>query len=236
MSFQIFKALLKKNLLILKRTYILTLIELFSPMIVILILLLTNSKFETEHNIITFEDYQKNCSAFSKNDDFCKFKGFTYRCPSYSIIALIGKNFPKEIEEKILEYDFEKKAPIPEIIYYRKLSNVIDYIKSKKYKKYKPICFGISYKKTKNKYTFKLHYFASQYIKDRSHANIPSSNIDNIDPFRVKPDFDSYYLYIRSGYLEAEKILYDYVLQKETGNSDAEINFYIIPQISRKII
>ena len=134
MSFQIFKALLKKNLLILKRTYILTFIELFSPMIVILILLITNSKFETEHNIITFEDYQKNCSAFSKKDDFCKFKGFTYRCPSYSIIALIGKNFPKEIEEKILEYDFEKKAPLPEIIYYTKLSKVNDYIKSKNIK------------------------------------------------------------------------------------------------------
>ena len=57
MSCNHFTALLKKNLLILKRTYILTIVELFSPMIVMLILLLTNSKFETEHKEITEEDY-----------------------------------------------------------------------------------------------------------------------------------------------------------------------------------
>ena len=48
MAFKNLKTLLKKNLLILKRAYILTLIEILSPIIVMLILLLMNSKFETE--------------------------------------------------------------------------------------------------------------------------------------------------------------------------------------------
>ena len=225
MSFHNFKALLKKNLLILKRTYILTFVELFSPLIVMLILLLTNSKFETEHKKITLKDYKENCTSFTKTNDFCSFKSFTHRCPNDSIIALIGENFPKEIENKILEKS--EKNKLLNINYNYSLDTVIDYIKSKKYKNNKPICFGISYQHINNKYTFKLHYFASQYIDDRNHTNIPSSNIDNLDPFRVKPDFDSYYLYIRSGYLVAQKILYDYVLQNETGISSAKINFNV---------
>ena len=41
--------LLKKNLKILKRSYILTFFEIFSPVLVMLILWLTKSKFKTEH-------------------------------------------------------------------------------------------------------------------------------------------------------------------------------------------
>ena len=69
MSFHHFKALLKKNVLILERTYILTFFELFSPMIVLLVLLLTNSKFETEHTpIIIDNDYvTNNCSKTEYN-------------------------------------------------------------------------------------------------------------------------------------------------------------------------
>ena len=61
MSCHHFKALLNKNFLILKRTYVLTIFEIVSPMIVFLVLLLTNSKFETEHTpIITDNDYVHN--------------------------------------------------------------------------------------------------------------------------------------------------------------------------------
>ena len=141
----------------------------------------------------------------------------------------MGKNFPSEIKEKILEYIWETNYLPPEIINYESLTELNNYIKSKGYNKNKQICFGISYEKKLNKYNFKLHYFAS-YINDRKHANIPSSNVDNLDPFRIKPDFDSYYSYIRSGYLMTQKILYDYVLQKETGKNNAEINYNIIPQ------
>ena len=231
------KTLLKKNLLILKRAYILTLIEILSPIIVMLILLLMNSKFETESKKITEEDYRDNCTSFTKNNyNFCQYKGFLYNCPNNSLIALVGENFPNEIKEKIMEYTKESKRinRYQNVIYYKFIEELMDYIESKDYKNKKPICFGISYQKIKyntfKKYIIKLHYFASQYIKDRNHANIPSSNVDNFDPFRIKPDFDSYYLYMRSGYLMTQKILYDYILQIETGNSGATIRFNILPQ------
>ena len=199
MAFKNMKTLLKKNLLILKRAYILTLIEILSPIIVMLILLLMNSKFETESKKITEEDYRDNCTSFTKNNyNFCQYKGFLYNCPNNSLIALVGENFPNEIKEKIMEYTKESKRinRYQNVIYYKFIEELMDYIESKDYKNEKPICFGISYQKIKyntfKKYIIKLHYFASQYIKDRNHANIPSSNVDNFDPFRIKPDFDSY--------------------------------------------
>ena len=226
MSFHHFKALLKKNVLILERTYILTFFELFSPMIVLLVLLLTNSKFETEHTpIIIDNDYvTNNCSKTEYNYIL------SYRCNN-SIIALIGEDFPKKIEEMLRE-DYELRPDYNyKIIYYKTIFKLNDYIKSKNYAKNSKICFGISYQKNNNKYIFKLHFFSSKYIEKSQHlANIPSSNIDCLDPFRINPDFDSYDLYLRSGYLVVQKMLYDYVLRNETGKKNAKINYNIIPE------
>ena len=178
MVFQNIKTLLKKNILILKSKYILTLVELLSPLIVMIILLITNSKFETENKKIIEKDYRVNCTSFTKNNyHFCNYKGFIYNCPNNSIIALIGENFPEEINEKILEYNKESQnlKRMHNIIYYEYIDDLIDYIESKEYKNREQICFGISYQKIKynnlKKYIFKLHYFASEYIHDRNHAN-----------------------------------------------------------------
>ena len=217
MSFHHFKALLKKNVLILKRTYILTFFELFSPMIVLLVLLLTNSKFETEHTpIIIDKDYvYKNCSKIISHNNI-----LSYRCNN-SIIALIGEDFPKEIEDMLREEYKLRPDYNYKVIYYETIFKLNDYIKSKNYAK----------NKNNNKYIFKLHFFSSKYIEKSQHlANIPSSNIDCLDPFRINPDFDSYDLYQRSGYLVVQKMLYDYVLRNETGKKNAKINYNIIPE------
>ena len=240
MSFHHFKALLKKNFLILKRTYILTFFEIVSPMIVMLVLLLTNSKFDTEYTQIHIDNQylSNNCSFITTNyrdSSFCQNHKymFVYRCRD-SIIALIGKKFPIEIEERIrniyselyIDDDIE-----PKFRHFDSVLELNDYVESKNYKKMTKICFGISYEKEWYKYIFKLHFFASKYLERNKYiANIPSSNIDPLDPFRVKPDFDSYHLYLRSGYLMIQKILYDYVLREETRNENAEINYKIIPQ------
>ena len=240
MSFHHFKALLKKNFLILKRTYILTFFEIVSPMIVMLVLLLTNSKFDTEHTKINIESQylSKNCSFITttyRDSSYCQYHKyiFVYRCND-SIIALIGREFPKEIEERIRDIYHEFNNDIePKFRHFDSVLELNDYVESKNYKKMTKICFGISYKKEwhNNKYIFKLHYFASKYLeRNKFIANIPSSDIDPLDPFRVKPDFDSYQLYLRSGYLMIQKILYDYVLREETGDINAEINYKIIPQ------
>ena len=155
---------------------------------------------------------------------------FILRCNN-SIIALIGEDFPKKIEEMLRE-DYELQPDYNyKVIYYEIIFKLNDYIKSKNYAKNPKICFGISYQKNNNKYIFKLHFFSSKYIeKSQNLAKIPSSNIDCLDPFRINPDFDSYYLYRRSGYLVVQKMLYDYVLRNETGKKNAKINYNIIPE------
>ena len=228
-----FRALLKKNLIILRRTYILTFFEIFTPIITLLVLLITNSKFETEHKpIILNKDYlTKNCTNISSNSDssgLCQHKSFTcYK----SIIVLIGENFPEEIKERLESHFFNGDYSFTHFRHYASFFELKDYIESENYENMTKVCFGISYQKLNQKYTFKLHYFASKFIKPEDHIfNIPSSNLDCLDPFRVKPDFDSYDLYINSGYLMVQKILYDYILKEETGNSNAEVSFNIVPE------
>ena len=238
MSFHHLKVLLKKNLLILKRTYILTFFEIVSPIITIFILLFTNSKFETKRTpIITNKiDYlASEClfiTSYNPFSMYCYYQNFIIfsRCRN-STIALIGENFPEKVEKLMnnsyfYSFNFDLK-----FIYYESFSELKDYIESKTYKNKERICFGISYNKNGDKYTFKLHYFAPKYTKTYPRIpKIPSSNIDNLDPFRILPDFDSFNLYKSSGFLFVQKLLYDYVLQEETGDSNAEIFYKIVPQ------
>ena len=243
MSFHHLKALFKKNILILKGTYILTLFELMSPLIVMLVLLLTNSKFETEHNPIYIDrNYiEENCTYISnnidslENYDLClrNIYYFKNKCKN-AYIALVGKDFPKEIENEIKNIFYNVGGDKPTFRYFNEILELNDYIESKNYKKITQVCFGISYEKENNfpekKYIFKLHFFASKYISDfKDIVKIPSSNIDNLDPFRINPDYDSYHLYEKSGYLMIQKILYDYILKTETGYQEAEIFYKIVP-------
>ena len=112
MAYDHLRILLKKNLLILKITYILTFFEIITPMIIMLILWLTKSKFKTEHEPIYLsrQYISYNCTSISKNNKLfnnqCSYRGFIYHCGN-KIIALIGKNFPHEIEEKIRDSFWE---------------------------------------------------------------------------------------------------------------------------------
>ena len=58
-----------------------------------------------------------------------------------------------------------------------------------------------------------MHYFASKYSEKTS--IIPSTTIDNLDPFRTQPDFDSYGKYLKGGFLMIHKFIYDYILKKK---------------------
>ena len=239
MSFHHLRALLKKNLLILKRTYILTFFEIVSPIITMLILLFTNSKFETKRTPILTDHISyigSECYFLTRSftfSSFCNYQNYILliRCEN-STIALIGEDFPKKKIELLMNNSFLYFSDFNiKFSYYNSFSELKDYTESKNYKNMDKICFGISYKKLENKYIFKLHYFASKYIKRSQRiANIPSSNIDNLDPFRILPDFNSYKLYLRSGFLFVQKLLYDYILQEETGNPNAEIFYKIIQQ------
>ena len=228
-------ALLKKNFLILKRTYILSTIEILSPIIVMLLFWRLKAFFKIENleieddidYIYTNGTYIRNYNSFMD----LLFFGGNYFCYGMQIIALIGEDFPNEIKEKlnIKTWDVFKSN----IQYYNSLDELNDYIRSDKYETdddHPGICFGLSYEKIDNKYKFKMHYFASPYVEDEFGNYIPSTSIDNLDPFRTQPDFISFEQYLFSGFLMIHKIIYDFILQKETHNPFAEIKFRIMAQ------
>ena len=239
MSFTHFKALIKKNLLISKRTYILTLIEVLSPIIIMILFWRLTALFKTENLNIQNDDlYLKTNGTYLRNGyDFSIFEKDFYRnvpisyCPMNSIIALIGKDFPNKLISKIkgIFWDFFRDLSIQ---YYDSLDEIKDYISSDNYKtdnkSIPEICFGISYLKEGSKYTFKIHYFASPY--SRIYPSIPSTTVENVDPFRTQPDFPSFKKYIDEGFLANQKIIYDYILKEDNFYSNAEINMRIIAQ------
>jgi hypothetical protein len=153
-------------------------------------------------------------------------------CSYGSIVALIGKDFPDDLLDLIRGKDYYADFYRDmEFKYYDSLESLNEYIRSDNYndEDLNPeICFGVSYMKENNKYTIKLHYSASPYSMKK--PSIPTTTIDNLDPFQVQPDFDSYEKYIEQGFLMILKTIYDYILREETGNSNAEIKLRINAQ------
>ena len=235
MSFSHFCALLIKNLIILKRTYILTTLEIISPIIVIYLFSIFKSLFKTEYleiesdenyivsNGTLIKDVSPGISYFKIKNDLA-YRGIVHPCYD-RYIALIGENFPEEIKDKFMSSKWEISGYNITYKYFTDIKELNKLLEDNK-SEIDNICFGISYKKEKNKYKFKLHYNASPYGK----SFIPSTNINHLDPFRTQPDFSSYKKYIYNGFLNVQRVLYEFVLKKETNNPNAEISYRLLPQ------
>ena len=232
------KALLKKNLLIAKSTFVLTSIEILAPIIIMLALLGLKSLFKKED--IPFDndiDYIfSNTSIvynslpegfFSEIEDLEMFD-YLFQCYDRNIIAFVGKDFPinlanKFIRQSIFIGNIKYK-------YYEKYETLSDYVESEEYGANEgEICYAVSFKKENNKYTFKLHYYASPYSEDDP-PEIPTTYMGVGNRLSSQPDYASYAKYAQSGFFRSQKNFYDYVLQEETGNPTAEINAIIYPK------
>ena len=246
MSFSHFFSLFYKNIMILKRTYLLTAIEIISPILVMFLFYIFKSLFKTENlkidsdlNYIysngTFITNMINNTFMSKFSDYLAYDGIIHTCID-KFIVLIGKDFPEEIKQRLEKSRWEIIYTPLNFIYFDDINQFYSYLNKNDTFEKEKICFGISYEKViinnnkdinKIKYLFKLHYNASPYSL---RALIPSTNIDNLDLFRSQPDFSSYNKYASFGFLNVHKILYDFILQKETNNPSAEINYRLVPQ------
>ena len=175
------KALLHKNLIIMKRNIIITLMEIFSPMILIFLLYILRSVFKVEYiywNEDNLYDYILYNSTMATNNNI--FEEFFYRrtfpyCYIRSKIALIGKNFPKKLEYIIEQKIIEEYAPL-DFLYFETINDLNEYVKSPNYGNNKEfLCFGIyfDYNEEIDKYDISLHYFAS--INDYEYNDIPST-------------------------------------------------------------
>ena len=229
------RALLKKNLLISKSTIILTLIEILSPILIMLGLLGLKSLFKLEN--WEFQDdatYVINNSSLLKRDgiklivDEVAYRGSLYYCNDRRVIAFVGKNFPKKLANEFIKHSWERVDI--EFKYYSDFETLSDYVKSKKYGVNEgKICFAVSYKKENNKYTYKLHYYASSFM-DNEPPEIPSTEVGVGDRLNKQPDFKSHRKYTQSGFFMIQKFFYDYVLQEETGNPNAKIDVILCPK------
>ena len=169
---------------------------------------------------------------------------FLSQCKKHPHVALIGINFTPEIKNKISTHFWE----LPDLTheekenffkYFDTVDEFNEYITSKDYGKdeiiHPKICFGISKDKDK-KYGFGIHYDTFDKIKaENIYLNdtpkIPDFKISKNEKIKTQTDLQSFQLYKFSGYLMVMKIIYDYILQKATYNSNAEVDFSIVEMI-----
>ena len=219
------KALIKKNLLVYKSTFILTIIELVFPMLVIFLFWKLRTLFEITNTQIKddIEYYYNESLSFSDKIYFNRYHIFSYCSITHKFIAIIGDDFPIQ---------YFNRLNITFFINYSSIKELNEYIESPQYgtdwRKNPEICFGITYSLKENKYKFKLHFFASLYYYH--YPQIPSTALNFLEQFATQPDFSSYYKYAYQGFLEVLKSLYDIILKKETKNIFASISFTVMPQ------
>ena len=250
------KALLKKDLLIAKSTFILTAIEILSPIIIMLALRGLKSLFKYEN--VPFqndEDYARSNSSlvFTNLNDTLRSFGIDfdnnetegrldieyinalYMCSERNLVAFVGKDFPKKLADKFTHRTHQNLSL--EFKYYDNYEELSDYVGSEDYGTNEgKICFAVSFQKQINKYIYKLHYFASPYGNRDEPPVIPTTYMGIGDRLSSQPDYISYRKYARGGFFMSQKLFYDYVLQEETGNSGAEINAIIHPKKYNKFI
>ena len=250
------KALIKKNFLILKRNIVSTLFEILFPIILILLayairkaFILETYEFDKEEK--SLEEYIKTKSVVHFNRDslptldnpseyeglsilpaleICNKKGETPR----TMIATI--KIPDEIKTRIIDdvshyqdfTNFRLSLDLSNFKPFDSIEDLNNYITSNKYGEegYPLICFGMRLEQSGHKYSYSLHYFDS--VLSEGIHDIPHAKNGLFDRFQTGPDLESYELYQKSGYTYILKIINDYILQKETRDNNARIDFAMV--------
>ena len=230
------KALLKKNLIIMKRNIFVTICEVFSPMILMFLVYLLRTAFKIEYLTGDDEDYfeflVKNSTALTNDYNIYglfPYKGTIAICSFNYPIALIGKNFPDDLKQIFIDLSYTELY-FMDFIYYETIEDFEDYIQSSKYgsnEENPEICFGIYYNhdEVNNKYDISLHYFCTH---EYNWMNVPSTLEPNLDVFIKGPEYEETGKYLYNGYLNVMKKIYDYILYKETGVDDASIDMVVL--------
>ena len=91
------------------------------------------------------------------------------------------------------------------------------------------LCFGFFYEQLDDEnFNYTLHYFDSKLPE--AVEDIPTTQLASLDYFQNGPDMDSYKLWLSSGYLLMMKIINDVILQLNTKNKEASINYVVMAQ------
>ena len=189
------KGMLKLEYILAKRNLFLSFIEIFSPIILLFFFLFISLLFSQEKEeysslykndleyIFTHSSNLTNdVSSDYKLENIKKDENasipyiyFLKQCKNIRHIALIGKNFPQELKQKIIshfwEFDDDKKLNINENDVFKYFENVDEfnkYISSEKYGENEnnpEMCFGIS---VTDEFQFGIHYKTIDFKQENS--------------------------------------------------------------------
>ena len=254
-SYHKLKALIKKNMLVLKRNIGTTICEIFFPILLMIIVLLIRNSFEIDE--YRYDEQVENTTEFIKqagiaNVDLPDLNLTSRKWNELSIGStlsicantnrkkterpLIGSiGVPDEIKERIiLDAQIYRNftnfnVNMENFKDFKSVKDLEDYVKSEKYGTTEAplICMGLGFEEIGNSYKYSLHYFDS--IFEEGIKDVDDIINGPVDFFRFGPNMYSYYKYLSSGYTYMMKVVNDYILQKETGDSNAHINFGMMP-------
>ena len=241
------RALMKKNLLIMKRNACSTVFEILFPIALILLCYVIHLAFQLKKYY--FKEEETDIPTYIKNTSSIYEQG--YSSPDFGtigsddtlgfsiipalkicsilndkhearpIIASIG--LPPELKTKITN---EAGGYHVEFEEFSSIEKMEERIKDKAYGKNNDlICFGIRFKQEGHKYDYSLHYFESLF--SQGVQDIPNMRNGVFDKFSTGPDLAGYRKYQNSGYIYIMKLINEYILTKETG-TDAKIDMAMI--------
>ena len=253
------RALLKKNLILMKRNFISTLFEIFFPSIIIVVILILRRAFSVDTHDFSeegsIESFIKDKSMSSINYNLYsnledqEWNGLSLLSPfqicsssneqfeERKIIASLG--IPGDIKlQMINDAELFKTKGINDFTLtldsfqeFSSVEELNEYIKDPSYlsKKDKLICFGVkfSYDEENEHYNYSLHFFDYPKQGNEGIQDIANNAQGMFDPFQTGPDLNSFMRYKNGAYSYMMKIINQYILRKETGKSDAELNYGI---------
>ena len=253
------RALLKKNLILMKRNFISTLFEIFFPSIIIVVILILRKAFSVDTHDFSeegsIESFIKDKSMTSINYNLYsnledqEWNGLSLLSPfqicsssneqfeERKIIASLG--IPGDIKQQMInDAELFKTKGINDFTLtmdsfqeFSSVEELNEYIKDPSYlsKKDKLICFGVkfSYDEENKHYNYSLHFFDYPKQGNEGIQDIANNAQGMFDPFQTGPDLNSFMRYKNGAYSYMMKIINQYILRKETGKSDAELNYGI---------
>ena len=253
------RALLKKNLILMKRNFISTLFEIFFPSIIIVVILILRRAFSVDTHDFSeegsIESFIKDKSMTSINYNLYsnledqEWNGLSLLSPfqicsssneqfeERKIIASLG--IPGDIKQQMInDAELFKTKGINDFTLttdsfqeFSSVEELNEYIKDPSYlsKKDKLICFGVkfSYDEENEHYNYSLHFFDYPKQGNEGIQDIANNAQGMFDPFQTGPDLNSFMRYKNGAYSYMMKIINQYILRKETGKSDAELNYGI---------
>ena len=244
------RALMKKNLLIMKRNPCSTAFEILFPIALILLCYIIRQAFQLEKFYFKDEEtdtatYITNTSVLYDKDysspnvsDVDSTLGLTI-LPTLKICSPLNDKYePRPIIASIGLPDPIKNTIRTQAGFYGYFVTFKDYasigemenaIKDKAYGKdddHPLICFGVYFKQEGHKYDYSLHYFDSLF--SQGVQDVPNILGGVFDQFATGPNLENYRKYQKSGYAYILKLINEYILKIETDDSNAKIDFAMV--------